>query len=419
MPDRAWKSDQQLINLVNVEMESSDLVDRYPMQMLMSQTSVEYAKYSEPKSIENAWARPGKEGEKWREASDEEVKWMIEKGVVKPVDKKDYEGKHVLNSGWGFRTKRDKFNNIKRQRARFFPKGCSQVMYADYHPNEVASPVMRKSSLLIIFVICVENKLMTRTIDITKAFFTGELDEIVLSKLPPGYRNDPNVAIHGTDTLWLYLRAAYGLKQAAYKFHTKYVKALVAAGYVQCLSDTCVLMRRDGKDFIIIGLWVDDNIIAYSSEHMLQHLFRTIKEAGYQYTDEGEWDRILGMDVSYDRDKGELKYSHKSYINNLLATLGWDKIPIRSVPVKTTKKFSLVDRTGGLSEKDYKLFRSALGGIGHVQRWTHNEIAYGVGIVSQVMNAPGAEHLEYLKDIAGYMRGACDKVNDSFPHRLH
>ena len=47
----------------------------------MSQTSVEYAKYSEPKSIENAWARPGKEGKKWREASDEEVKWMIEKGL--------------------------------------------------------------------------------------------------------------------------------------------------------------------------------------------------------------------------------------------------------------------------------------------------------------------------------------------------
>ena len=78
--------------------------------------------------------------------------------------------------------------------------------------------------------------------------------------------------------------------------------------------------------------------------------------------------------------------------------------------MKTTKKFSLVDRTGSLSAKDYKLFRSALGGIGHVQRWTHNEMASGVGIVSQVMNALGAEHLDHLKHIAGYMRGACDKV---------
>ena len=113
---------------------------------------------------------------------------MIDKGVVKPVDRKDYEGKHVLNSGWGFRTKRDKFNNIKRQRARFFPKGCSQVMYADYHPNKVASPVMRKSSLLIIFVICVENKLMTRTIDITKAFFSKKQAKSIIIK----YNNNRN-----------------------------------------------------------------------------------------------------------------------------------------------------------------------------------------------------------------------------------
>ena len=76
----------------------------------------------------------------------------------------------------------------------------------------------------------------------------------MLSKLPPGYRDDPSVATYNIDTIWLYLRAAYGLKQAAHNFHVKYVQALVDAGYVQCLSDTCVLMRRDGKDFIIIGL---------------------------------------------------------------------------------------------------------------------------------------------------------------------
>ena len=37
-------------------------------------------------------------------------------------------------------------------------------------------------------------------------------------------------------------------------------------------------------------------------------------------------------------------------------------------------------------------------------------MAYGVGILSQVMITPGAEYLECLKDIAGYMKGACDKV---------
>ena len=53
--------DQQLVNLMQVKIELSERVDRYSMQILMSQTSAEYAQYSEPKSIEDAWARSGKQ----------------------------------------------------------------------------------------------------------------------------------------------------------------------------------------------------------------------------------------------------------------------------------------------------------------------------------------------------------------------
>ena len=43
-------------------------------------------------------------------------------------------------------------------------------------------------------------------------------------------------------------------------------------------------------------------------------------------------------------------------------------------------------------------------------RWTHPELSFGVSQVSQVMNSPGKKHLEYLKDIAGYIHNACEKV---------
>ena len=84
---------------------------------------------------------------------------------------------------------------------------------------------MRKSSLMILFVITANEHLYTRSIDLAKAFFTGDLEETIISALPPGYRDDPKYAVYGKDTVWLYKKAAYGLRQAAHNFHVKYVQA--------------------------------------------------------------------------------------------------------------------------------------------------------------------------------------------------
>jgi hypothetical protein len=112
-----------------------------------------------------------------------------------------------------------------------------------------------------------------------------------------------------------------------------------AAAVVSSPADNCVFMRRiapsptpaqpsrfarlvgGGSDILIIALWVDDNKIAYSAPHMIEHFVATLEKCGYGFRNLGEWKYSLGMDVKYDRKEGRLSISHSSYLSTFFAVV--------------------------------------------------------------------------------------------------
>ena len=76
------------------------------------------------------------------------------------------------------------------------------------------------------------------------------------------------------------------------------------------------------------------------------------------------------MNVRYDREKGEIVESHAQYIKRLLHMLDQEKLPLKSVPVKTTVQFNLAVCANPVNAEDYKLLHTLVGGLGHVARWT-------------------------------------------------
>ncbi len=58
------------------------------------------------------------------------------------------------------------------------------------------------------------------------------------------------------------LKSVYGTRQAVHRWHT-HISALVEAkGYFAVNSEKTIFMRREGKHFIIHGLFVDDMIMS-------------------------------------------------------------------------------------------------------------------------------------------------------------
>ena len=409
-PASKWKQfSSACITMYNYELLNTP--EECTMLNMEAMANVDVTTYLEPTNIQEALLRGDGEGELWRAAADEEVEWLVNKGIVVPVNRNDYKGCNVLNSGWAFKMKCEN-GKPTRMRPRFVPKGCGQIDYVDVNPSQVTSPVARKASIMMLMSIAVNMNLHTRVIDISKAFFSGKLDEgeIVLSKLPPGpYRTDEKYATHGVDTLWLYKYAAYGLRQASNRFNARYSEHLVANGYTQLKTCVCTFVRRDGDKLFVMCLWVDDNIIAYSHDCMLEHFTATL-EGTFEFRDEGEWSTILGMDVDHDRERGVLTLSHESYLRRMFGVLNLDKLPVRNVPLKPGTRWSRRDCPVTPDHERCTLYRKLLGSIGHCARWVHPECSLAVSVASQFQSNPSQSQYEMLLEVAGYLKGQISQV---------
>ena len=258
----------------------------------------------------------------------------------------------------------------------------------------------------MVLSIGLQYKLDVVVVDIVKAFMTAGLKETVLSNMYPGYTTGKKWAPFGDDTKLLYLMAAYGLRQSSHNFGEEYAGNFVARGYKRLISDVSVFVRRHMGQLIIFTLWVDDNIVLYSSKEMLDHYYETLKLAGYEYTVD-PFNYILGMNVDYDKEKGTMAFSAETFLNRFFKINELQDLPVRGVPAALSEFVTREDCPNTMRPDMalYTKFRRLLGGIAHVSSWVHDELRYSVSVISQYMNNPSEKHLSYLMRMAGYLKG--------------
>jgi hypothetical protein len=87
----------------------------------------------------------------------------------------------------------------------------------------------------------------------------------------------------------------YGLKQSGCAYYQRIKTDMKANGYTPLKADCCVFLRivkappgahlsdfartHGGYEIMIIALWVDDNKIAYSAPHMLNHFRKFLRKS--------------------------------------------------------------------------------------------------------------------------------------------
>jgi hypothetical protein len=97
--------------------------------------------------------------------------------------------------------------------------------------------------------------LKIQQMDIKGAYLNGILKEKVYMHQPEGYENKTNQVCELVKTI-------YGLKQSGQEWNREFNEKLKEFGF-QCLcSDTCVYIKCDGDEAVIITVWVDDTLDA-------------------------------------------------------------------------------------------------------------------------------------------------------------
>jgi Reverse transcriptase (RNA-dependent DNA polymerase) len=99
-----------------------------------------------------------------------------------------------------------------------------------------------------------------RQLDVKGAYLNGNLRENIYMVQPEGYEDSTDLVCHLRQTL-------YGLKQSGREWNHKIHNAVSSVGFSRLDADHCVYVRRDGKDFDIVAIWVDDAIITGMTAH--------------------------------------------------------------------------------------------------------------------------------------------------------
>jgi hypothetical protein len=110
-----------------------------------------------------------------------------------------------------------------------------------------------------------------RQLDVQNTFLHGHLEEEVYMQQPLGYE-DPS----RPNYICKLDKALYGLKQAPRAWYSRLSSKLVALSFEASKVDTSLFFYNHGNTHIFVLVYIDDIIIANSSEHATKALLQDL-----------------------------------------------------------------------------------------------------------------------------------------------
>jgi hypothetical protein len=214
----------------------------------------------------------------------------------------------VIPCRWQYKAKRDKEGNVVIFKARFVAKGFKQQHGIDY--TETFAPVVRYDSLRSILALAASRDLHLLQIDVQTAFLYGEIDQELFIHQPEGY-----VTEDSENYVCRLNKGLYGLKQASRLWNKKIHRSLVNLLFTQSEADPCVYIRLSGGDIMILAIWVDDGLFAFSDKSAGQSVIDHLREEYKMKA--GPAEHFVGLNINRDRPNKTLHLSSPSYIEKV------------------------------------------------------------------------------------------------------
>jgi histone deacetylase 1/2 len=344
----------------------------------------------EPQSLDEAL-----HNKHWKDAMDIEYMALMKNKTWHLVPPQ--KGRNVIGCKWVYKIKRKSDGSLDRYKARLVAKGYKQRFGIDY--EDTFSPVVKATTIRIILSVAVSRGWSLRQLDVQNAFLHGVLDEEVYMQQPPGFEdsNRPNYVCKLD-------RALYGLKQAPRAWYSRLSAKLVALGFKRSKADTSLFFYSKGGITMFVLVYVDDIIVASSTENATTALLKDLKE-DFALKDLGELHYFLGIEVS--KVCNGIILTQDKYASDLLKKVGMSDCKPVSTPLSTSEKLSLHEGTL-LGDRDATHYRSVVGALQYLTL-TRPDIAFSVNKVCQFLHAPTTVHWEAVKRILRYVK-QCTKL---------
>ena len=258
---------------------------------------------------------------------------------------------------------------------------------------------MKMITLRIILSIVAILDLECHQMDVATAFLNGELNEEIYMRPPVGYGTPGKV--------WKLKKSLYGLKQAPKVWYEQVYTFLISLGFTRVTSDWGVFVIMNDNIQCIIGVYVDDIVIACNNKTFMLDIKHKIS-IKWRIEDLGEIHYILGIKVTRDRKSHTLTLSQEAYIDKMLNEYQMMDCKPNSTPCHIGVQLSSSDCPQNDTDKQYmkdKPYASAVGSIAYLVTATRPDCAYSLSQLAKYMHNPGHKHWTAVKHLLRYLNG--------------
>jgi hypothetical protein len=331
-------------------------------------------------------AMGGTDASKWQKAVDEEHDLMIKHCVWEPVPMKELPDKaKVLTSTWAMKKKAN-----GTYRARMNARGFEQINGIHYEETEKAAPVANEMTIRIVMVLMVMASWWGELLDVQGAFLTGEMDpkNQCYLHVPEGFER-----FYPSNVVLRLLKTLYGLKQSAYEFWKMLVMAMKHMGCNRSKADPCLFFKWTAIGLVLWVTWVDDCLVCGNKEAVMEAKKDLMSR--FDCDEVGELTEYIGCKV--ERGDGYLRLTQPVLLQSFEDEFEIPNMKIPNTPAVPGQVLRLAtSKTAQLDPQMQSKFRSGMGKLLHLMKWSRPDVLNSVRELSRFMTGATAAHLSAM-----------------------
>lgn len=332
-------------------------------------------------------AMNGPEAEQWREAMREELQSFKDNNAWEIVDMPS--SGSIVQNKWVLNKKLDVSDKV-RYRARLVAKGFTQRRGIDY--ENTFSPVVKHSTLRLLFALSVQWDMDISHLDVTTAFLNGHLKENIYMCIPEGFVNKQ------VGKVLKLKRAIYGLKQSSLIWYEKVKDCLLNFGFKISKFEPCLFTYFYGNVKVIVAVYVDDFLIFSNSVSETDKL-KKVLSSEFKLKDLGPVRRYLGMRIHVNKECKTITVDQQEYIEQLLLKFNMSNCKTVDTPIES--KLNIEKAENIVANIPYQ---KLIGSLMYLAVLTRPDLSYSLSYLSQFNNCYNETHFNYAKRILKYLQ---------------
>ncbi|GJR69104.1 retrovirus-related pol polyprotein from transposon TNT 1-94 [Tanacetum coccineum] len=296
---------------------------------------------------------------------------------------------HTLK--WIYKVKLDELGGILKNKARLVAHGYLQEEGINF--EESFALVARLEAIRIFLAFAAHMNMVVYQMDVKTAFLNGNLREEVYVSQPDGFV-DPDKPNY----VYKLKKALYGLKQAPRAWYDMLSSFLISNDFSKGSVDPTLFIRREGKELLLVQIYVDDIIFAASTPELCD-LFAKIMCSKFKMSMMGKISFFLGLQIS--QSPRGIFINQSKYALESLKKYGYESCDPVDTPMVEKSKLD-EDKDGKAVDPSH--YRGMIGTLLYLTA-SRPDLQFAICMCARYQARPTEKHLNTVKRIFRYLKG--------------